>query len=89
MNIIWLFFNIKKYYYNIVEEKLNISDSQLKLAKIPYIISIICLVAVIFLEFTLDITIKDSVLINITFLNLLSNIYGYFLFKHLNKVAMA
>ncbi len=89
MNIMWVVFNIDKYYRNIVEEKPNISTRQLKLAKMPYIISIICLVAVIFLEFILDIAIKDRILINITFLNLISNIFGYFLFKHLNKVAMA
>jgi len=55
----------------------------------PYIISMICLVTVLILEFTLNISMKDRVLSAITFLNLLSNIYGYFLFKHLNKVAIA
>jgi len=89
MNAMWLMFNIEKYYKNIVEEKLNISISQMKLAKMPYIISMICLVTVLILEFTLNISMKDRVLSAITFLNLLSNIYGYFLFKHLNKVAMS
>ncbi|HPI19015.1 MAG TPA: hypothetical protein PKY56_01460 [Candidatus Kapabacteria bacterium] len=89
MNAMWLMFNIEKYYKNIVEEKLNISISQMKLAKMPYIISMICLVTVLILEFTLNISMKDRVLSAITFLNLLSNIYGYFLFKHLNKVAIA
>ncbi len=89
MNTIWLISNIEKYYESIVEEKANINASQMKLAKAPYTISIICLITVVFLEIPFFADVKHTVLLTVTAINALSLLYGYFLFKHLNKEAMA
>ncbi len=88
MNSIWLLFNIEQYCKYIIEEKPNINASQMKLAKMPYTISIICLITVVFLEIPFFADVKHTTLLTVTAINALSLLYGYFLFKHLNKLAM-
>ena len=89
MNAIWLISNIEKYYESIVEEKPNFYKSQRILAKTPYFISIICLVMIVILEFSFFTEIRHAASLTVTAINALSLFYGYFLLKHLNKVAMA